>query len=492
MSAILRLATPHGRRIAALWRNPAALAATAPPWLPGLLLSLVLTAPAWLPSLHPDLNLWELYDGEVHLVRSYSLQQYIASGDWYPRWFSEPYSGYGYPYLNFYAPASYYLTALLAWLLPSVGIYSSLQLVGAIGALGMISGVYTLGWKLWRHGPAALFTTAIVAYAPYPLPPNLFLRSAIPETLGLGLLVWLLVGCTGLWFAAIEGRRLPPWWWLTGAVTVALLLTHNISALLGAYIAPAWLVCLWLWRPNRRALLLLCGTALGAVVLTAFFWLPALTEIPLIQTDRLHVRDLSYRHYFLTWPGYHSSHWGLQERSPWTRGFPVDLHLIYPYTLSSGPVPLSLWQGVLFLGALFALTTRPLRRMRSTALNRLPAIPHQLRLSGLTVGFGLILALVCYSQSFDWALPLWERLAPLRAIQLPFRLLAPAGYGIALAAGGALTLWLSPNRLVVGSYRLGGSRSWYRWRWRLFPATGPRGDTRRRRLHAAHFRAFTQ
>ncbi len=448
MSTILRSAIPHGRRIASRWRNPAPLAATVPPWLPGLLLALTLTAPAWLPFLHPALDLWELYDGEVHLVRPYSLQQHIASGDWYPRWFAEPYGGYGYPYLSFYAPASHYLTMLLAWALPIAGIYGSLQLVGAIGALGMISGFYTLGWQLWRHGPAALFATAIVAYAPYPLPPNLFLRSAIPETLGLGLIVWLLVGCTGLWFAAAEGRRLTAWWWFTGAITIVLLLTHNISTLFGALITPAWIVCLWLWRPHRRALLLLGGAALGAALLTAFFWLPALLEIPLMQTDRLHAGDLNYRHYFLTWPGYHSPHWGLQERAPWMRGFPVDLHLIYPYTLNSGPVPLGLWQGVLFLGALFAfaLAMTPLRRMRSAALNRPHPIPQHLRLGSLTVGFGLLLAVASYSQSFDWALPLWERLPPLRMIQFPFRLLAPAGYGIALAAGGALTLWATPRR----------------------------------------------
>ena len=288
MSTILRLAAPHGRRMASLWRNPAALAATAPPWLPGLLLALVLTAPAWLPVLHPDLSLPQLHDGTTHLVRAYSLQQHIASGDWYPRWFAEHYGSYGYPALNFYASATYYLTVLLAWLLPIVGIYGGMQLVGAIAALGMISGVYTLGWQLWRHGPAALFATAIVAYAPYPLALNLFLRGAIPEVVGAGLLIWLLVGCTGLWLAAVEGRQLTAWWLLTGTVTAALLLTHNISALLGAPITSAWVGCLWLWRPNRRALIRLGGAALGAAVLTAFFWLPALLEMPLVQLDRIH------------------------------------------------------------------------------------------------------------------------------------------------------------------------------------------------------------
>ena len=263
------------------------------------------------------------------------------------------------------------------------------------------------------------------------------------------MLIWLLVACTGLWFAAIEGRRLTLWWWFTGAVTVTLLLTHNISALLGAFVTPAWIGCLWLWQPNRRALLLLGAAALSAAALTAFFWLPALTEIALVQADRIHSGDLDFRNWFLTWPGYHSIHWGLQERSSWTRGFPFDLHLVFPHQ-GSGPPPGSLWQGVLFLATLigFGLTATPLGRRRAACLLRPSPIPQALRLTCLTVGFGLLLALACYSQLFDWALPLWERLPPLRAVQFPFRLLIPAGYGLALAAGGALTLWVLPHRRV--------------------------------------------
>ena len=185
MSAILQFVTAPGRHIASLRTNPAGLASP-PPWLPGLLLALTLTAPAWLPMLHPDLNIWELYDGGNHLVRTYSVQQHITSGDWYPRWFAEHYGRYGYPALNFYAPVAYYLTVLLAWLLPTVDLYGSFQFTSVIGALGMISGIYTLCWQLWRHGPAALLAAAIVAYAPYPLPPNLFLRGAPPGDTGAG------------------------------------------------------------------------------------------------------------------------------------------------------------------------------------------------------------------------------------------------------------------------------------------------------------------
>ena len=447
MSTILRPAAPYGRRIASLWRNPVHFAATAPPWLPGLLLALVLTPPVWLPMLHPDLNLWAVHDGPVHLARAHMFEQHLAQGDWYPRWFAEHYGSYGYPYLNFYAPAIYYLTVLLAWLLPGEGVYGGMQLVGVIGALGMISGVYALGWKLWRHGPAAFFASAIVAYAPYPIAINFFVRGAIPETVAAGSIVWLLVAGTGLWFAAAEDRRVTPWVLLTGAIAVVLLLTHNLSAILGAFITPVWLGCLWLWRPNRRALILLVGAAVGAAVLTAFFWLPALLEIALVQVDQIHSGGVNYRNWFLTWPGYHSPFWGLQERAPWTRGFPIDLHLVYAHWLH-GPPPLSLWQGVLLLGALFALalTATPLGRRRAAMLRRPSPVPRALRLSILTIGFGLLLTLVCYSQSFDWALPLWERLLPLRTIQFPFRLLTFVACGLALAAGGALTLWLAQSR----------------------------------------------
>ena len=451
MSTMPRLTTSHRRGMASLRRDPAALVAMAPPWLPGLLLTLALTSPAWLPFLHPNLNLWELNDGKTHLVRAYSLQQHIASGDWYPRWFAEQLSGYGYPALNFYAPATYYLTVLLARLLPVVGIYSGMQLLGVLGALGLLSGVYTLSWQLWRHGPASLLATAIVGYAPYPLALNLFLRGAIPEVLGTGLLVWLLVACTGLWQAAVEHRQLTAWSLFTGAVTIALLLTHNISLILGAFIAPAWVGCLWLWRPHPRALLVLRGTALGAAVLTAFFWLPAIIETTLVQIDLVHSGAVSFRNWFLTWPGHHASFWGPQEHSPHTRGFPVDLHLIYPWPRSGhfqGPPPGSLWQGVLFLGtiAALALAATPIGLRRAARLHRSAPMRRARRLTSLTVSFGLLLTLACYSQLFDWALPLWEHLPLLRTVQFPFRLLAPAVLGLALATGGAVTLWLAPHR----------------------------------------------
>jgi hypothetical protein len=58
----------------------------------------------------------------------------------------------------------------------------------------------------------------------------------------------------------------------------------------------------------------------------------------------------------------------------------------------------------------------------------------------LVLGYGLVVALACYSQTFDWALPWWDRFAVLRSIQLPSRLLAPAMYALALALAACFAL----------------------------------------------------
>src|SRR5262245_32788053 len=275
-----------------------------PAWLPGLLLAVLLTLPAWAPFLRPDLNLWQLFDGASHLRKAWLLAQQIKDGSWYPRWTPQLYGGYGYPTLNFYAPASYYLTVALA-VLPGIGLYESYQLLGAGGAAAIVCGLYALGWRLWHHAPAAVLTAASVAYAPYLFPNNLFMSGWVPQILGNALTVWLLVAVLGLWQAGADGaeqeeraegaerggrgRRAGAtgWWWGIALLTAALLLTHNPSAAIAAGLTALWVVCLTLWRPSPRAALLATSAALFGALLTAVLWVPALLETSIVQVERM-------------------------------------------------------------------------------------------------------------------------------------------------------------------------------------------------------------
>jgi hypothetical protein len=422
-----------------------------PAWAPGLLLALALSLPAWAPFLHPRLEVGRLLDGDQHLAKAYSLAQLLGGGERFPRWTPDLYGGYGYPTFVFYAPATYYVLAALA-ALPATGLGAAYQVAGASAAAVLVAGAYALGWTLWRNGPAALVAAGAVAYAPYALPTNLFLRGAVPEVAGLALLVWLLCAVTLAWRAPPgAGRHAVGGWYVLAALcTWGLLLTHNVSAVAGAVLVPLWLGCLWLWRPNPGALLGLLGAAVVGALGSAFFWLPALSETGLVQVERMYRGNLHYRNWFLTWPGVHGPLWGLPERSPWTVGAPIDLHPVYPHALYGAPKA-GLWQSLLVLGGAgatagwLAVSRRAARCGDACkgAPGRGPLAPSGsgARLAVLSSLVGALLAVLLYAQSFDWALPLWEGSPALRAVQAPYRLLGPAAIFGALAAGGAVALW---------------------------------------------------
>lgn len=422
----------------------------------GIGAALLITAPVWTAFLLPALSLWQLYDGEAHLLRAHYVRQLIADGNWLPRWMPQEYGGYGYPTLNFYAPGMYYAMVALA-AVPGLGLYGALQLVGGGAMAGVVAGAYLLGERLWRSAPAALICAVSIGYAPYLLGAYVYVSGGVPAVLGALGAIGLVLTCHALWDRMATGRGCGRWWWVTVALTTSLLLTHNISALLGGVMAGLWLFLLATVRPGlkhwRQALrwgLRPLGAACLGAALAAFFWVPALLDAPLVQLENLNRGNLHFRNHFLAWPGFHSQVWGEQARGPWTPGFPIDLHLIYPHSLN-GPPRLGLWQGATWVLAIVALAYSARTRARPPADAARPVV--------VSVVFGLLLTTAAYAQMFDWALPLWERFPPLRAIQLPSRLLGPAVVGLGIAAGGAHALFV-------------GSGSVLRWRGGAWLAAG--------------------
>ena len=439
--------------------RPLSFVASWPAWLVGLTVTFAFTLPAWAPVLSPAFSLWQVDDGRLHLHRALFLGQLIRDGNWLPRWLPQQYGGYGYPTLTFYAPGLYYLVLALAALAApfvgtSNGLYAGMQGATDLAALAVVLGTFLLVWELWRHAPAAFLAATSVAYAPYVIQGNVYISGSMTHVLGLAWMILLLAACAGIWQRAAVGRPAAGWWWAVALCTAGVLLAHNAVAAVAAVVAATWLGCLCLWRPSLRALLAAVTAAVAGALAVTFFWLPALLETALVQIENNLHGNLNYHNHFLRWPGFHREDvWGLQTRGPWTVGFPVDLHLIYPHSLY-GPVRLGLWQAIIWLAALAVLAwqgTKLLRarRRHASRAGHQPAAgaaTFDRRLGVLVVAYGLLLAAACYSQTFDWALPWWDRFAALRSIQLPSRLLAPAVFGLALALGGSMALCLRPGR----------------------------------------------
>jgi hypothetical protein len=434
------------RRTPALLAGPAAaphrtsglLAAVgaAPSWLPALLAGFVLTLPAWAPILLPDVDLVRLFDAEAHILKAFTLRQLITGGDWYPRWMPGYYGGYGYPTLTFYAPGLYYLLLLLAAPRPAGDLVFAFRAAGVLAALTLLSGVFALAWRLWRHGPAAVLCLALVAYAPVVLAGNLLGSGALPQLFGLGLTAWLLFCCLGLWQATAAGRPWGAWWWGTAGLSLGLLLTHNVSAAVAPVVLAGWLVVCWLAYPGWPALARTATAGALGGALGAFVWVPALLHAPQVQLERMHAATNHFRNWFLVWPGYHPELWGLPERSPWTPGWPVDLHLVYAHSLY-GPPRAGLGQGLAILAGALALLAVSVRHRRGPAAGRSPGL--------LATAFGLLLAVGLYALCFDWFLVWWQRYPALRSIQFPYRLLGPVAIGAGLAGAGALALLTRPG-----------------------------------------------
>lgn len=463
----LRAARPMAERAMIRWRG-------SPPWLLPLLIALLVTVPAWSPLLRSDFSWWRTLDGGAHLRRALLLQELIRDGNWYPRWMPEHYGGYGYPTLNFYAPALYYLILAVAAFLPGDGLYGALQGIAAVAAVVTLAGSFALTWRLWRHPVASLLATGAIAYSPHPLATQLYQSGGVPQLMGMALFIWLLYATLGLWQASTAGKRTSHWCWAVGSITGAMLLTHNASALMAAPIVAGWLVALWFCQRNIWAVLLAVASAAAGVVPAAVLWLPALTETSLVQLERMFRGNLHYQNHFLIWPGYHSALWGLQERSAYTPGFPVDLHLLFPHSLY-GPPRLGIWQGVLFVVAAVALIVVGIQAFRSARAARIAQATQATqatqaartgdgvdamdgvdggdgigrvsrRLSVSSLAFAVVLFLATYGQSFEWALPLWERFPVLRALQFPSRWLSPACIAVGLGAGAVMAIYGRPRR----------------------------------------------
>lgn len=343
------------------------------------------------------------FDAVFHLYRLAQLERALRHGLLFPRWFPDLGLGYGFPLFNYYAPLSYYLALPLRLL----GFSFEATLLGGfvLGHAALVLGAYS--WTRDVFGkPAALGAAILIGYAPYPLL-NLHYRGAFAEVWGLAVLAWTLWALHRL---GTRGGRGP--FALTALFTAALMLSHNVMALLGMPLLAGYALLLaWQHRTQRRRVLSLCLAPLLGLGLATFFWLPAIREQGYVQIHQLQIYD--YREHFLPLREL------LSGPTPTVKGEVV------PY------VPHSIgW--ILPLLALVGLLPGERTLSRTARAQKWALAAACLALLGMTLPFSA---------------PVWKRLPLLHFIQFPWRILGPASLGLALLGG-------------LGLSRFPGSSSW--------------------------------
>ncbi|GAB4160795.1 MAG: hypothetical protein Fur0021_33220 [Candidatus Promineifilaceae bacterium] len=233
----------------------------------------VAVVPAASPFFTPD-AIPRTNDLAPHLYRVLAL---LRVWDWtqlWPRWSPDLVHGYGYPVFNFFPALSHMSVALPAQ--AGLPITTAYRLVVFLHFWLAATGAYWFGRTLFNSVGGWLGALAYV-YSPYFLY-DVGVRGSLPETQALVFFPFLALA---LWRAVQGNRR---WIVALPLLFAGIFLSHYPVTYQSLLILGLWL--LWLaWRWGWRAL---TGPAIGlaiGVALTAFFWLPALTEIAATQAD---------------------------------------------------------------------------------------------------------------------------------------------------------------------------------------------------------------
>lgn len=241
-------------------------------------------------------------DGSLHLIRLLGLEHAARAGSLWPRFVPGLAYGYGLPLFNFDSPISLYPALIIQAVGGSparaITITSGLYLLVAMG------GAAVLGREM-VNDLTGLAVSVGVGYAPYLLVMT-WQVGALDELAGLAMLPW------ALWGALRAIRRGGTFDLIAGTVAISLLvLMHRPTAavsLLPLLIVAAVAITR---AENRRPALVRAGVlAAFVLLLTAFYWLPALLESRLVVSggftdpalDIAQVRGL--RSLFTLWPQY--------------------------------------------------------------------------------------------------------------------------------------------------------------------------------------------
>jgi len=226
-------------------------------------------------------------DSPFLLVRTYELVSNLRAGVFPARWMPDAAFGLGYPFFNFYAALPYYLAALLN--LIGFDLITAIKLTQSLG-------LFAAAWGMWRFARSWLSPwgagLAAVAYtlAPFHLV-NLYVRgdslSEFYAFVWYPLILWSLRRLVHIATSGNSVRntlRSGAFFGLLFSVA-ALVLTHNVSALIFAPVIVVYALALSLRAKSAlpKVMITLSIAALLALMVSAWFWLPALAESTQVQ-----------------------------------------------------------------------------------------------------------------------------------------------------------------------------------------------------------------
>jgi hypothetical protein len=413
-----------------------------------VLLVILLCAIAAAPLLKPG-YFWGAHDARHDVYFIFQYLRGIEGGDWLARWSPDFSWGYGYPFFLIYGPFTSFLGAVLVGFV-GVGYTQAVEIL--FGAAIIVSGLAMYGYiRSWLGRNAGLVAAVAYVFLPYRLV-EVYVRASLAEYVALMWLPLILWSVRAAFNATrpiyqSTNHHSPFLPLLATALAYAgLMITSNLVALIFTPLLALYCLVLLLNRideeqPLRRlskesffplianAIRVAFAPAAGLVLgllLSAFFWIPALSEGGLVNQDQWY-------------GGYYNP----------------ELHFVYPHQLFepgwgfgiSQPGPDDVQQGALS----FQLGAVPLA-LAMLALVGLRAIPAGRRRELWVLLGWLLLAIFLMLPISTWA---WRNVGFVSFAQFPWRWLMIAALPLAALAGSAALLGGRLSRTIYPAEHLG-------------------------------------
>ncbi|MEA3336128.1 MAG: hypothetical protein U9R25_09490 [Chloroflexota bacterium] len=391
---------------------------------PQLLLLLLLTLVAAAPLLAPG-YFWNAHDARHDVYFIFEYNQGVGDGDWLARWSPDFSWGYGYPMFLIYGPLPTFI-GMLFYRFLGFGFTLSVEMVYLLAMLASGIGMYGFA-RSWLGRNAALIAAVAYVFIPYRLL-EVYVRASLAEYVAMAWLPFILWSVRSAFESSRpgDGRSLV---WPTVGIALSycgLMLTSNLVALIFTPLLGLYALLLLLNRINeeqplrklsKESLLpfianlirISAAPAIGiflGLLMSAFFWMPALSESQYVNQDQWY-------------GGYYAP----------------EQHFVYPHQLFqpgwgfgiSQPGPDDLQQG----GLSFQLGVVPvvLAIIGIAGLRRMP--PAQRREMRFFWGWLLLVIFLMLPVSL-WA---WRNLGFVSYAQFPWRWLMLTAAPLAILAG---------------------------------------------------------
>lgn len=248
-------------------------------------------------------------------ARIFEMAQALKEGQFPVRWVGDLGYGAGYPLFNFYAPLPYYLGSLVY--LIGLNVIDSAKILFGIGIILSLLFMYFFLKKIAGRA-AGMAGGVLYLYAPYHAV-NIYVRGALGELYAYSFLPLLALGIYLLFSSDtkqnVRGGIL---WGVLGLS--GMILSHNILGMLGLFLLILFIFLIFVYllvnKLNLKIILSLSLIGIFSLLLTSFFWMPAVLEKQYTNVKSVTQGGSNFSDHFVYPDQLWNSAWGYAGSAP--------------------------------------------------------------------------------------------------------------------------------------------------------------------------------